>query len=937
MAHDTDPIANRCKRYKAGTNKLIRWLYIKTAASAGQSVTTTPSTQDLLRQAETIVTATPKIEIPLEMIVIAEDVIEGRQVCAEWYSANEDGADEEVQRQNSSHRNFIAVLRQILDKLQQAYDERANRGKKVKSAVTAASKAEVLRNIYDYLDIEQPSATPLGGATTGCNKSAKSASQPSQMPDIHVRDLEEADKAFAVYCLFKDQYDVAQYLKVAWDDHVAGKIAFCTVCELTNAGSLLMREASNTFVAEYPTLAGMFDITEFLGFSVATLAEGLTTLTFCSKKFNSASHSDPALHELFCIRAYRVLADYTTHLQDSSSAYYDGPDHRFAAALQAMVPEILLLYHARTEKNWTKAEDVPRPLSLDIFLSALMEIAWVGRIAPWLVMACDVYMHIYDVLGLHVAEGYDILHNDACRLRRNHAEVYNFADVFKTLTPCPPDVTQHFRDNIAKYIDTDVVAQLHAKNGRSNLVTEIPSFHIQKLMPVACGHMMYTQQQSLHVAGLRMCNAGFAIVTAAHLYTAAQHCGFLQGQWLDMDWLMAHQGAKKPVVLESKSSATPLESLAKHYRITLGGKLPKKNEKTFGGANSWTWSHATGPPHKIHYAELPTVQRTLQDGRKIDVSSSSPYLQHIATRANKEAMMDGRATSRDVQHQALQHVASMTLDRQAASAQDKRKTRSGKLPAVQVLEAFADMLREDELNFNFNYTAFSRTCYDFLVLLHRMYTPMGDGNALSIPPVANTILWELAMTEKGLAPEHTILFQTRHILQQTIDDRGAQCTEDAKTRCSSHMQPPLQVPCTEVPELDIEDLLPLHDEGLEKLHELYALRGIAFDSDLATRTVMFHSSSWKTNTDAHIDVLRSFGANMADINAVVYDSADAVLLDWTGTEPQEANEEVKAWKLALYGTESPWQTESDEDGDGEADGESDEHYSDARDEESVHV
>ncbi|KAK4963625.1 hypothetical protein LTR10_001254 [Elasticomyces elasticus] len=910
MARDTDPIANRCKRYKAGTNKLIRWLYIKTvAASAGQSVTTTPSTQDLLRQAETIVAAKPKIEIPLEIIVITEDVIEGRQVCADWYSANEDGADEERERQNSSHRNFIAVLRQILNTLQHAYDERASRGKKVKPAVAAVSKAEVLRNLYDYLDIEQPSATPMETASAPPSQLRTSSGKAVHVPEIHVRELEDADKAFAVYCFFRDQYDVVQYLKRAWDQHIAGKMSFCAVCELTNSGFLLMQKASDVFILDNPTLAHMLDVIEFLGLHVGAFAEGVTVLSVRQKRVNADAHSSPALHELFFIRAFRVMVEFTVCLlsKEASPAVSRAHKHKLTTALQAMAPQFLLLYRAGKLGEVDGSDDCPRPIGPDVFLNGLMECVWTRGVAPWLVMACDVYTYIYDLLGNHVTEGFDMLHNDSSRLKQRQASLSDFAALLEEDSPLPRNSMQYFQMKFVQYVESDLVNDLRKKDRKTDLRGALPPYHMQKLLPISCGHTLYTQHQALHVAGIKMCNAGHVVITAAHLYTAARYCGIVKGQWRDMDWFMAHHGAKRPIVLESKGSVTPLESLAKHYRITLGGKLAKKKEKAAGNANSWTWSHAAGPPHRVHYAELPTIGRTFLDGRTIDTSNSSPYLQHMSTKSNCEGFTTGTVRLRDIQEQAMHKVAIAALERQAASqSAGKRNHGAGtrKLSAVQVLESFADMLKEDELNLNFDYLAFARSCYGLLTVLHRKYKPMGDSDVLNIPPMANILLWELASTEKGLALEHTMMFQARDLLQQHLDDHGASYLDDAQTRCSSHMSLPLQVSNTEVGELTAPPLPMLHLDGLEKLRSLYLQQGIEFHADVATRIIMLYNPEWKTDRNAMQEVLYSLAAEALAVEALINASDIPEAEEILGPDNINVHERVSAWKEALRGRAS---------------------------------
>jgi len=64
-------------------------------------------TQELLKLAQAIADAGPPLEVPESVIDVVQDVIAGRQECADWYATMPDAAT--VEKENESHRFFIEV------------------------------------------------------------------------------------------------------------------------------------------------------------------------------------------------------------------------------------------------------------------------------------------------------------------------------------------------------------------------------------------------------------------------------------------------------------------------------------------------------------------------------------------------------------------------------------------------------------------------------------------------------------------------------------------------------------------------------------------------------------------------------------------------------------------------------------------------------------
>ncbi|KAK5691304.1 hypothetical protein LTR17_025690 [Elasticomyces elasticus] len=903
------PIANRYKRYKAGTKKLTRWLYVKgscDSTAAKSTETKNLSTQDLVRLADGIVSTTPHVDIPLEIIVVTEDVISGRQVCADWYASTSSDPSSVTEKRNKGHLNFIAVLKNILSILQRAYEGRCIKAAhKPKRGAVAATKTDIIQNIFDYLDVEEPTATPLGAGS----KSAR-PSRAAGCPEINIPEVDDADEAFAIWCLFKDQYDVCQYIKSIWEQHVAGKTSFRTVCEVTDSAFTLMQKASDEFTSEYPHFSHMQDINDFLGFETSVSGQTVTVLGFRNQRLGASAHTIPAVHELFCTRAYNMLQEFKgLELGEPIPPGAYNRSHRFAAVLRALVPEVLLMYRAEKAGEMLGTPCSTNDFHRDIFVAALVRSGSTGAMAPSLATICQAYMHIYDALGPCVAEGFTTLHQDLDRLRQARLGRRAFVGLLGEGSPLPmANVEVMDGAGIERYVEKDAMVSIQAHSPWEDLRKPSAPFQTQKLLPVSCGAMLWIQQLSMHTSGLTMCNAGFAVVAAAHLYKAARRSGVLQTAWEDMDWFIAQHGAAKPVVLEQQGNTTSLDALARHYRISLGGRLPKKKEKSSGPPDAKLYTRVSGVRHRFQYAELPSPLQSLKNGRIFNEIDTSPHLRNI-----NSSWKAGTASWDNLLERSLYEVANAALDRQAAGVgidrSKSRGARSWKLSAVQLLESFADMLKEDELNFNLDYMSFSRDCFDLLSTMAHTYVPLKAGDIFIPSEFVNIMLWEVTGTEKkgkdAIKLEDTMMFEMKDYLQQHVRTKGSHYLEEARPRCSSHMERPSALSDYHVVKIlgPPDPFTPLQGIGAVKEH--YKQQGVEFHLDETTNTVLLYNPAWKTAFDSRRDLLRWFGVNDQELIEASMTQADYHYWAETprGRSVQEAGKEAYSWSKMLESTQ----------------------------------
>lgn len=123
------PLVTRYLRYKRGTQKVVTWLlraarYVQKSEGVemyrGTESKIPP--RQLLDFAKLVSAAKTPIIVPPGVLILAEDVIEGRKQCAEYYTRMEetDKAGRNTSHQSGTHRHLIAILEEVTSLLKDA-------------------------------------------------------------------------------------------------------------------------------------------------------------------------------------------------------------------------------------------------------------------------------------------------------------------------------------------------------------------------------------------------------------------------------------------------------------------------------------------------------------------------------------------------------------------------------------------------------------------------------------------------------------------------------------------------------------------------------------------------------------------------------------------------------------------------------------------------
>lgn len=238
----------------------------------------------LIGFAQQIIDGDPKITIPLEILNVTKDTIDGRRACAGWYSGFE--RDQELPRDvidsNTKHRYFLLQLETVFEaRRREVKSRRPKRKKKIE-----LSGAEHLTNLYQHLQLEEPSSSESSNPSSSSTKPKKPVVEEH---DYSLADSEEDDKAFAVYCMFQDLWELRMQIGQLWHDYHTGKISFIAASHTTESAIQIAFLLAGDFHSTHSDLQNFDQIVDYLGHE-----SYISVARYCGGGQVEAGSSDPA-------------------------------------------------------------------------------------------------------------------------------------------------------------------------------------------------------------------------------------------------------------------------------------------------------------------------------------------------------------------------------------------------------------------------------------------------------------------------------------------------------------------------------------------------------------------------------------------------------------------------------------------------------------------
>ncbi|KAF7198658.1 hypothetical protein HII31_00397 [Pseudocercospora fuligena] len=823
MADESAPsLRGRHLLYKAGTKKIVDWLSA-TAASlrdithilSTQNVppvpTSTKTTESREKKSYTIkshdlislarIITSSAGTAPSAIVKLLEKVIEGRKACALFYAEQSD-SDEAA---NRSHLFFIQVLETVHQLLVSVRSPDSPKPSKanVKSVHRGVNSVEGdMTNIFACLEMEVPSATPLGSAPEPRSVIAKQhLNQVDLEPD-------QQDAEFALWCHVEDLRDLRRYIQDIWQQYADGSISLLAATMVTETGMSLMRLAGDELTANWPELGSWDDLLESL--SLKCSAFMMNKKSVCNSYLfpKGSAGSSRSIKEgeeildLLCPGAACTLQDVIARVKDLAVKRQWGHDlfvvlggdmYSFAKFLDFQIHNLCdrLLKPARSAEQWSE------------FGYGLADYYKSGTLPIWLVSAAQAYCDIYEVIGsepgcasVYYQNRIEALNRSlpAFEARRPLCDIgpdySGYIDAMRTgvimsrevakksqVNQEMLDFTKRSRNNI------DMTDEMKSKFGSDSLLESMQGMPLASLfgLPGVAGQMLYFTMVRWHRQSSSCANDGGMVIAMANLYSACRRLGLIKSSWHDMDFILANQETKHALVIKSHD-ASDVQSLLHQYLITLGVPASKFARK--------------------RTPECPKPQDYYEHGRQLNPTCNFFY-------ALTEKKMKDRTVSLE-----RGEVVRLVLDQLTDSAttlakfakQARSKTTRGSLnPTVdysltEILHAFKMNFVKEEPQLNFDLLGFYLDCRQIHYGLRKA---LGRDDTLLAPyQLVHFVLQESAASSQPLSK--TPLATAAEFLALTIELRGnkfsKQAFDQSSGRIPKHLRPHLRQYTSSLPD-----------------------------------------------------------------------------------------------------------------------------------------
>ena len=804
------PLLNSYKLYKAGTKKLIEWLAstasrccdIKTIVqSCGASLKRGSSTTDgrceveirtreVLKLAEVVATSEPPVAIPSTIIDIAKDVIAGREECADWYAAQALQGGSGLEEENETHRYFILVLRKVSKLLidtrakrptTEAKNECSKNATKKKSGKASVPSAQTqeLQNLFDCLVVEEPSASPLGEST---NSDLVPTSKSVKDLDFKLA-KEDDDLAFAIWCFLQDLQDVRRYVNEIWLEYSRGETSFFTASSVTDAAFGLLRAADEQFVRSTVQSTDDAELLHYLGLTFFTRGQAVWLCPLKPGSKPRIPDSDVNVTELLCpiarmclvsyIRDARNLCQWAQHTaldtgvnggRPKPSGFYRY-DH-FCGVLYQLAPELNMIAHT----------DGCEHVVLDEFVQGLVKMHRTDRTPTWMVVVCQIYLDIYDLLGCCCGHGSDALGGLLVKNREIADGLEKYRVQSENGMADVQGAVRMFR-NAAKGTNRfeEIVWNVSEKRSRDddNLTNELRELKkpgigaslLERMLPAHAGAIFADLKIGMYIAGCKIANHRHAVLSMAHLYKAFRSRGLLKTDWHDMDLVLASFGSGKQSLVTKHGSKVDPEAMARHYALALG--VPA-TDFAMGGRR--TKGRLT-----------PT-----KEARQLDVTS--PLLQGMRARSSGRGAAGEGYNAKTTIDAVLWGLLTATSKTDENKLVRRPSHLRDSFTPTQLLRVFRKTLVADEPQLNFNYTGFTLDCVKLLDDIAAEVAPLLELQDSMSDWHFTLVSWLIKST-----PGHRALQIATKLIQEHIEATGKkfvkQAYDQSSGRIPKHLRP----------------------------------------------------------------------------------------------------------------------------------------------------
>lgn len=412
MSQSFGSLEEAYKFYKPRTEQFLEWMHLS-APEAGKSVpkAVTLSSQgrvvkipadDLAIFATAIVDAEPQVEIPREILVIAQEAIFGRRWSRDRYSSTPTKT-ERITKSNSSHQYYLVELERAVAVLVEVSKARQP---ELEEEIDSTIRPKSMHNIFLQLnveDIEDDDSPSAGSLKDQTAQIATAPSRPAPETTYELEDDQDYPTSVAISSLLNDLKDIREQVKAVLQKYLTGAITFLAACQTIEHAVQLSLMITGDFHARYPHLGSFAEIVDSFGsyeyLQVARSAELPSLATSCKLPFNSIL----CLPAWTAVRTLGELASLLRNKEDTKLFLEEkmapgDPPHPFTKVLLGITSETAAIVGVGKDgDNWSQGRSL---LSLgDGYTKMLCEFLSSPSFTTGFVAATQLQMDFFNCLA----------------------------------------------------------------------------------------------------------------------------------------------------------------------------------------------------------------------------------------------------------------------------------------------------------------------------------------------------------------------------------------------------------------------------------------------------------------------------------------------------------------------------------------------------------
>lgn len=597
MSQSFGSLEEAYKFYKPRTEKFLEWMF-NSAPKAGKSVpqaaTLSPQKKlvkipadDLAMFATAIVDAEPQIEIPREILVIAQEAIFGRRWSRDRYSSTPTKT-ERITKSNSSHQYYLVELERAVAILAEVSKARQP---ELEEETDSTIRPKSMHNIFLQLNIEDIEDDDTPSAESLKDQTAQMATAPSRpAPEIsyELEDDQDCPTSVAISSLLNDLKDIREQVTAILEKYLSGAITFLAACQTIEHAVQLSLMITDDFHARYPHLGSFAELVDSFGsheyLQVARSAELPSLATSCKLPFNA----------ILCLPAWTAvctLAELASLLrnQEDTRLFLEekmapgDPSHPFTKVLIGVASELAVI--VGVSRDGDNANQGLSLLSLgDGYTKLLCEFLSSSSFTTGFVTATQLQMDFFDCLAgtksSHLKEceasldaviaetsDYAAWYARLGEWERQHLpEAFHQLEILKTLA-IPHCVDKTSRAGWK-------IQSADAVDGQRAEPCSVTAYLLQAL-PMLAGHIAWKIRLIVHRNGIEFCNDQLIILAATHLHHATKLLSAPANDWPELDFAVAQQSSSF-----FRQGNGSMLSAARMFSVALGLPLTKATSAT---------------------------------------------------------------------------------------------------------------------------------------------------------------------------------------------------------------------------------------------------------------------------------------------------------------------------------------------------------------------